>query len=56
MNLFYKQYIFGFPFSEKPKKTRTDKSIFLLSLKRNYSQTFKSSNCKKAFIQCVCYW
>ena len=56
MNLFYKQYIFGFPISEKPKKTRTYKSTFLLSLKRNYSQTFKSSKCKKAFIQCVCYW
>ena len=29
MNLFYKQYIFDFPFSEKPKKTRTVHFYFL---------------------------
>ena len=29
--------------------------VFLLCLKRNDSRTFKSSNCKKLFLQCVCY-
>ena len=28
----------------------------LLCLKRNVSQTFKSSGCKKVFPKCVCHW
>ena len=31
-------------------------NIFLLGLKRYDLQTFKSSSCKKTFLQCVCYW
>ena len=44
---------------EMQKKTRTDQSIprvFLLCLKRNDPQTFKSGSCKNPFLQCVCYW
>ena len=40
------------------KKTPTDQSIphvFLLCLKRNHPQTFKSGSCKNRFPQCVCY-
>ena len=43
---------------EMQKKTRTDPSIpraFLLCLKRNDPQTFKSGSCKNPFLQCVCY-
>ena len=43
---------------EMQQKTRTDKSIlrvFLLCLKRNEPQTFKSGSCKNHFLQCVCY-
>ena len=43
---------------EMQKKTRTDQSIprvFLLCLKRNDPQTFKSGSCKNPFLQCVCY-
>ena len=39
-------------FSRKARKTHTDQSIiqaFLFCLKRNVSQTFKSSSCKKVF-------
>ena len=45
--------------SRNAKKTRTDQSIprvFLLCLKRNDPQTFKSGSCKNPFLQCVCYW
>ena len=38
--------------SHRPKYTT---SVFLC-LKRNDSQTFKKSNCKKHFLQCVFYW
>ena len=31
-------------------------SSFLLCLKRNDAQTFKSSNSKKRFLQCACHW
>ena len=44
---------------EMQKKTQTDQSIpcvFLLCLKRNDPQTFKSGSCKNPFLQCVCYW
>ena len=43
---------------EMQKRTRTDQSIpriFLLCLKRNVPQTFKSGSCKNPFLQCVCY-
>ena len=43
---------------EMQKKTRTDQStlrVFLLCLKRNDPQTFKSGSCKNPFLQCVCY-
>ena len=43
---------------EMQKKTRTDQSIprvFLLCLKRNDPQTFKSDSCKNPFLQCLCY-
>ena len=38
---------------------KTDQSIqhvFSLCLKRNDSETFKSSSCKKPFLQCESYW
>ena len=41
------------------KGTYTDQSIrhfFVLSLKRNDSQTFKCSCINKPFLQCICYW
>ena len=43
---------------EMLKKARTDQNIprvFLLFLKRNDPQTFKSGSCKNPFLQCVCY-
>ena len=43
---------------EMQKKTQTDQSIpcvFLLCLKRNNPQTFKSGSCKNPFLQCLCY-
>ena len=45
--------------SRGAKKIRTDQSIphvFLLCLKSNYPQTFKSGICKNPFLQCVRYW
>ena len=42
----------------KVKKTRTNQStlqVLFLCLNQNDSQTFKSSSCKKKFLQCVCY-
>ena len=42
-----------------PEMQKTDQSIlpaFLLCLKRNDPQTFKSGSCKKSFLQCVYYW
>ena len=53
-----KQYLFGRLFSRNAKKTNADQSTsqaFVLCLKRNDSQTFKSSSCEKLFLQCVCY-
>ena len=41
------------------KRTYTDQSIlqtFLFYLKRNVSQTFKCSSCKKVFLKCVYHW
>ena len=41
------------------KKAQTDKSKphdFLLCLKRNAPQTFKSSSCGNPFLQCICSW
>ena len=43
---------------EMQKKTRTDQGIprvFLLCLKRNNPQTFKSGSCINPFLQSVCY-
>ena len=43
---------------EMQKKSQTDQSIpciFLLCLKRNDLQTFKSGSCKNPFLQCLCY-
>ena len=31
-------------------------TCFYFCLKRNDSQTFKRSRCKKKFLRCVCYW
>ena len=47
-----KQYLFGLLFSRNAKETHTDQSIlqiFLLSLKKNISQTFKTAAPKKSF-------
>ena len=52
----HKHCLFGLLFSRNAKKTHTDQSIlltFLLCLKRNVSQTLKSSSCKKVFTKCV---
>ena len=52
----HKHYLFGLLFSRNAEKTHTDQSIlltFLLWLKRNASQTLKSSSCKKVFRKCV---
>ena len=54
-----KEYFFGLLFSRNAKKTDTDQSILpglLFCLKRSYSQTFKSSSCKKVFCKCVYHW
>ena len=47
--------------SEKEEKNSKKKKenilqVFLLSLERKDSQTFKSSSYKNLFIQCVCCW
>ena len=50
----HKQYLFGLLYSRNAKKAHTDESILqnvLLCLKRNVSQTFKSS--KKVFLKCI---
>ena len=55
----YKQYFLGLLFSRNAKKTDTDQSelqAFLFCLKRNVSQIFKSSSCKKVFPKCVYHW
>ena len=52
----HKQYLFGFHFTRNEKRAHTDQSILqniLLCLKRNFSQIFKSSSCKKVFLKCV---
>ena len=54
-----KQYLFRLLTSRNAKKTQTDQSmprVFLLCLKRNDPQTFKSGSCKQSFLKCVCYW
>ena len=54
----HKQYLFGLLFSRNARKPPTDQSILqnlFLCLKRNVSQTFKSSNCKKVFLGSVYY-
>ena len=54
----HKQYSFGLIFSGNQKKIHTDNAfvqVFLLCLKRNDSQTVKSSNCQKRFLQWVRY-
>ena len=53
-----KQYLFDRLCSIKVKKTRTGQSILqVLSLCSNWNdtRTFKSSSCKKIFLQCICY-
>ena len=55
----HKQYLFRLLTTRNAKKTWTDQSIpraFLLCLKRNDPQTFKSGSCKNPFLQCVRYW
>ena len=37
------------------KKDQRIPHVFLLCLKRNYPQTFKSGSSKNPFLQCVCY-
>ena len=52
----HKQYLFGLLSTRNAKQTDTDQSIlqaFLLCLKRNVSQTFQSSTCKKVLPKCV---
>ena len=52
----HKQYLFGPLFSINTKKNHADQSIvqtLLLCLRRNISQTYKSSSCKKSLSQ-VC--
>ena len=54
----HKQYLFCLLTSRSAKKTRTDQSIpcvFLLCLKRNVPQTFKSASCNNPFLQCIWY-
>ena len=56
---FHKQYLFGLLFSRNPKEAGTNQSVlqtFLLCLKRNVPQIFKSSSCIKVFLKCVCHW
>ena len=56
---FHKQYLFDLVFSRNAKKAHTDQSIlktFLLCLKRNILQTFRSSICKKVFFKCIYHW
>ena len=55
----HKQYILGLFFSRNVSRAHADQSILqniLLCLKRNISQTFKSSSCKKVFLKCVYHW
>ena len=50
---------FIFLTSRNVKKTQTDQNKrhgFILCLKRNDPQTFKSDSCRNSFLQCVCYW
>ena len=54
---YHKQYLLALLFSRNPNKTLADQSIlqhFLLCVKRNNSQIFKSSNYKKTFFRPVC--
>ena len=55
----HKQYLLGLSFSRNAKKTQTGQAIpqaFLVCLKRNVSQTFKSSSCKKIVSKCLYHW
>ena len=55
----HKQYLFELLFPWNANRTHTNPSIpqtFLLCLKRNASQTFKSSSFKKVFPKCVYHW
>ena len=40
---------------KKLEQTKVYQEFFLLCLKRNDPQTFKSGSCKNPFLQCVCY-
>ena len=49
---------FVFLTSRNAKKNRTDQNIsrvFLLCLKINVTQTFKSGNCNNPFLRCLCF-
>ena len=51
-----KQYLFRLLFSRNSKKTQTDQSmpqVFLVCLKKNDPQTFKSSSCKTVFVYVI---
>ena len=56
----HKQHLFDLLLpKKKSKKIPTDQGILqtlLLYLKRNVSQAFRSSNCKKVFSKCVYIW
>ena len=53
----HKQYSFGLTFLEIQRRFIQTKytTRSLLCLKRIDSQTFKRSNCKKRFLQCLCH-
>ena len=55
----HKWYLFHLSLPRISKKTYTDQSIlqtFLICLKRNVLQTYKSSSCYKVFSKCVHHW
>ena len=55
----HKQYLLDLLFSRNAKKSCADQNTlqtFLLCLKKNASQTPKSSSCKKVFPECVYHW
>ena len=55
----HKQYFFlVFLSVERQKRLEQTKVylVFLLCLKRNAPQTFKSGSCKNSFLRCVRYW
>ena len=55
---FRKRYLFVPFFSRNVKRIYADQSIYKFSYPawKVMRHTFKSSSCKKLFLQCVCYW